>query len=86
MEPAVCFKREWELIRRRKEEGFQAEETVCQVWSHEGSCLVRELWVATCGVRLFVTPWTAAYQGPPSMGFARQEYEWGAIAFSSFED
>lgn len=45
----MCFKREWELIRRRKEEGFQAEETVCQVWSHEGSCLVRELWVATCG-------------------------------------
>ena len=25
-------------------------------------------------VRLFVTPWTAAYQAPPSMGFSRQEY------------
>ena len=25
-------------------------------------------------VRLFATPWTAAYQAPPSMGFARQEY------------
>ena len=24
--------------------------------------------------RLFVTPWTAAYQAPPSMGFSRQEY------------
>ena len=24
-------------------------------------------------VRLFVTPWTAAYQAPPSMGFSRQE-------------
>ena len=47
-------------------------------------------------VRLFVTPWTAAYQAPPSMGFSRQEYwrgvihgifqarvlGWGAIAFS----
>ena len=34
-------------------------------------------------VRLFVTPWSAAYQAPPSMGFSRQEY-WsgGAIAFS----
>ena len=31
-------------------------------------------------VRLFPTPWTAAYQAPPSMGFSRQE--WGAIAFS----
>ena len=25
-------------------------------------------------VRLFATPWTAAYQAPPSLGFARQEY------------
>ena len=25
-------------------------------------------------VRLFVTPWTAAYQASPSMGFSRQEY------------
>ena len=24
--------------------------------------------------RLLVTPWTAAYQAPPSMGFSRQEY------------
>ena len=29
------------------------------------------------------TPWTAAYQAPPSMGFSRQRVlEWGAIAFS----
>ena len=33
-------------------------------------------------VQLFETPWTAAYQVPPSMGFSRQEHEWGAIAFS----
>ena len=25
-------------------------------------------------VLLFATPWTAAYQAPPSMGFSRQEY------------
>ena len=25
-------------------------------------------------VRFFVTPWTAAHQAPPSMGFSRQEY------------
>ena len=24
-------------------------------------------------VRLFTTPWTGAYQAPPSMGFSRQE-------------
>jgi len=29
-------------------------------------------------VRLFDTPWTAAYQAPPSMGFSRQEY-WSGV-------
>ena len=29
-------------------------------------------------VRLLVTPWTAAYQGPPSMRFSRQEY-WSGV-------
>ena len=28
--------------------------------------------------RLLVTPWTAAYQAPPSMGFSRQEY-WSGV-------
>ena len=28
--------------------------------------------------RLLVTPWTAAYQVPPSMGFSRQEY-WSGV-------
>ena len=30
------------------------------------------------GVPLFTTPWTAAYQPPPSMGFSRQEY-WSGV-------
>ena len=29
-------------------------------------------------VRLLVTPWTAAYQAPPSMGFSKQEY-WSTV-------
>ena len=29
-------------------------------------------------VRLYVTPWTAAYQAPPSMGLSRQEY-WSGV-------
>ena len=33
-------------------------------------------------VRLFVTPWTAAYQAPPSVGFSRQEY-WSGLLFPS---
>ena len=32
--------------------------------------------------RLFATPWTAAYQPPPSMGFSRQEY-WSGLPFPS---
>ena len=31
-------------------------------------------------VRLFATPWTVAYQAPPSMGFSRQEY-WSGFPF-----
>ena len=36
-------------------------------------------------VRLFVTPWTVAYQAPPSMGFSRQEY-WSGLPFPSPRD
>ena len=32
--------------------------------------------------RLLVTPWTAAYQAPPSMGFSRQEY-WSGVPLPS---
>ena len=39
-------------------------------------------------VQLSVTPWTAAYQAPLSMGFSRQEYwsglpAWQVVAFKS---
>ena len=33
-------------------------------------------------VRLFSTPWTTAYQAPPSMGFSRQEY-WSGVPLPS---
>ena len=36
-------------------------------------------------VELFVTPWTVAYQAPPSMGFSRQEY-WNGLPFPSPAD
>ena len=32
--------------------------------------------------QLLVTPWTAAYQAPPSMGFSRQEY-WSGLPLPS---
>ena len=43
-------------------------------WKVKGKSLSR--------VRLFATPWTAAYQAPPSMGFSRQEY-WSGVTSPS---
>ena len=33
-------------------------------------------------IQLCATPWTAAYQAPPSMGFSRQEY-WSGLLLPS---
>jgi len=35
-----------------------------------------------CRVRLVATPWTAAHQAPPSMGFSRQQY-WSGLPLPS---
>ena len=35
-----------------------------------------------CGVPLFVTPWTVAYQAPLSMGFSSQDH-WSGLPFPS---
>ena len=43
-------------------------------WKVKGKSLSR--------ARLLVTPWTAAYQAPPSMGFSRQEY-WSGVPLPS---
>ena len=34
-------------------------------------------------VQLFATPWTVAYQVPPSMGFSRQEY-WSGLPLAIY--
>ena len=38
--------------------------------------------VCECLSRVFVTPWTTAYQVPLSMKFSRQEY-WSGLPFPS---
>ena len=43
-------------------------------WKVKGNSLSR--------VGLLATPWTAAYQAPPSMGFSRQEY-WSRMPLPS---
>ena len=35
-------------------------------------------------VRLLATPWTVAYQAPPSMGFLMQEY-WSGVPLPSLD-
>ena len=43
----------------------------------------RSSWVKSLNrVLLFVTPWTVAYQAPPSLGFSGQEY-WSGLPFPS---
>ena len=52
--------------------------------SHKGSPgLIRILLLSRFSrVQLCATPWTAAYQAPPSMGFSRQEY-WSGVPLPS---
>ena len=66
-------------------EGVEKREPSCTVggnvnWgSHSGELYeVKSL----SRVQLFATPWTVAYQAPPSMGFSRQEY-WSGLPFPS---
>ena len=47
-------------------------------WSLAVTAKVKSL---SC-VRFFLTPWTIDYQGPPSVGFSRQEY-WSGLPFPS---
>ena len=47
----------------------------CKHWVSEWVKSLSRVW-------LFATPWTVAYQAPPSMGFSRQEY-WSGLPFPS---
>ena len=54
---------------------------------NRGACQLQSIWSqvkvkSLSLVRLFVTPWTVAYQAPPSVGFSRQEY-WSGLPFPS---
>ena len=62
------------LQRLRKEGSDLAVSDLIEVKWSEMKSLSR--------VRLFATPWTLAYQAPPSLGFSRQEY-WTGLPFPS---
>ena len=61
---------------------FQAKtlEWVAISFSNAGKWKVRVKSLSR--VRLLATPWTAAHQAPPSMGFSRQEY-WSGVPLPS---
>ena len=61
----------------------------CNPWGHKDSDMTEQLNRLTdpvtesevkvkslSSVRLFVTPWTVAYQAPPSTGFSRCLLQW----------
>ena len=51
--------------------------------SEKGKCNVKVKVLSH--IRLLATPWTAAYQAPPSLGFSRQEC-WSGLPFPSPSD
>ena len=51
--------------------------------NHESEKWKVKMKLLSC-VGLFVTPWSAAYQAPPSMGFSRQEY-WSGLPLPSLQ-
>ena len=55
------------------------EMTKCTLYGYES---VKAKAKSLSRVRLFVTPWTVAYQAPLSMGFSRQDY-WSGLPFPS---
>ena len=63
---------------------FQSHEDLTLIVALSVQALKVKVKSLSC-VQLFVTPWTVAYQAPPSMGFSRQEY-WSGLPFPSPED
>ena len=65
---------------------------LCRPWDSQGKntgvgchCLLQCMKMkvkSLSRVRLWATPWTAAYQAPPSMGLSRQEY-WSGVPLPS---
>ena len=58
--------------KRSRRQVWRSEDLICQKERKKVKSLSH--------IQLFATPWTAAYQGPPFMGFSRQEY-WSGLPF-----
>ena len=72
------------MERGRREEKV-LQESYLEVWTSQVVLVVKILTLtlkSLSRVRLFVTPWTVAYQALPSMEFSRQEF-WIGLPFPS---
>ena len=58
------------------------QEYVCLVKTPILICIICLQNLRSSRVQLLATPWTVAYQAPPSMGFSRQEY-WSGVPLPS---
>ena len=67
---------EWEIFSI-----FASLPLLCGPYTSKTTLLLLLLSRFSC-VRLCATPWTAAYQASPSMGFSRQEH-WSGLPFPS---
>ena len=75
------FKEAWSRVSKRETWHFIKSEIYNQYMLQTVKVKVKSL----SRVRLFATPWTAAYQAPQSMGFSRQEH-WSGLPFPSPRD
>ena len=57
---------------------LQARTLECVAISFSKAWMWKETVQSLSRVRLLATPWTVAYQAPPTMGFSRQEY-WSVV-------
>ena len=78
---SVLLRRQWECPWRHGKLGSVSQWELSKV-EDPLSVLLLLLLSRFSRVRLLATPWTAAYQAPPSMGFSRQEY-WSGVPLPS---
>ena len=65
----LAYKKSWKPYESMRNFMKQSKLRTSYIW------LLKDTWItymkSLSHVRLFATPWTAAHQGPPSMGFSR---------------
>ena len=70
------------LTGKKQRLTFEEASVVRTLWEFTHSDALLLLLSCFSRVQLCATPWTAAYQAPPSMGFSRQEY-WRGVPLPS---